>query len=221
METGVSKKQALVSIASLVIILGGLYAIFRYFGITEVQTAVENAGVWAPLVLILAKASTIVIAPLSGSPLYPLAGALFGFWEGVLWLAIGDALGGIVAFYLSRIFGRHIVEKMLGAAEEKFLARVLRMVGTAKGFLVARICFAPMPEVVAYGAGLTRLNFVPFILIYVPIGLIPTMALAGLGSALTAGEWWVLPGVIVLGVVLVPLGALLFRYVLNEWDQTR
>lgn len=209
------------SVVSLAVILGGIYAVFRHFGITEVQTAVENAGVWAPLVLILAKASTIIIAPLSGSPLYPLAGALFGFWEGVLWLVIGDMIGGTVAFYLSRIFGRSIVEKMLGDAEEKFLARVLRMVGTVKGFLVARVCFAPMPEVVAYGAGLTRLNFVPFILIYVPIGLIPTMILAGLGSFLVADAWWVLPAVIGLGVIFVPLGAFLFRFVLNEWDKTR
>src|SRR3989338_384441 len=220
METGVSKKQLLTSLVSLTVILGGIYVLLRYFGLTEVQETIKRAGFWAPLALILAKASTVVIAPLGGSPLYPLAGALFGFWKGVGLLVIGDALGGIIAFYLSRIFGRHLVEKFLGD-DQKFLARALKMMGTVKGFLVARVCFMPAPEVVAYGAGLTRISFIPFFLIYVPIGLIPTMALAGLGSALTLGLWWVLPAALAAGDILIPLGLLLFRSTLKEWEKTQ
>ncbi len=218
METGVSKKQALTSLLSLTIILGGIYFLFKYFGITEVQDTIERTGVWAPLVLILAKASTVVLAPLGGSPLYPLAGALFGFWKGVGLLILGDALGGIIAFYLSRVFGRSLVEKFLGD-DTKFLARALKMMGTVKGFLVARICFMPLPEVVAYGAGLTHINFIPFFLIYITIGVIPTMALAGVGSALTLGMWWVLPAALVAGSILIPIGFLLFRSTLKEWEK--
>jgi uncharacterized membrane protein YdjX (TVP38/TMEM64 family) len=79
----------------------------------------------------------------------------------------------------------------------------------------------PAPEVVAYGAGLTRINFIPFFLIYVPIGLIPTMALAGLGSALTLGLWWVLPAALAAGAILIPLGFFLFRSTLKEWEKTQ
>lgn len=219
METGVSKKQLITSLVSLTVILGGIYFVFRYFGITEVQDTIERAGIWAPLVLVLAKASTVVIAPLGGSPLYPLAGALFGLWQGTALLLLGDALGGIVAFYLSRIFGRHLVEQMIGD-DQKFLPRALKMMGTVKGFLVARVCFMPMPEVVAYGAGLTRINFLPFILIYVPVGIPITLALAGLGSVLVSGAWWVLPFVFVAAMILIPAGFLLFRAMLTEWEKT-
>src|SRR3989344_4189854 len=214
METGISKKQLLTSFISLTVILGGIYFLIRYFGLTEVQEMIERTGVWAPLALIIAKASTVVIAPLGGSPLYPLAGALFGFWKGVGLLMLGDTLGGVIAFYLSRIFGRHLVEKFLGD-DQKFLARALKMMGTVKGFLVARVCFMPAPEVVAYGAGLTRINFIPFFLIYITIGVIPTMALAGIGSALTLGMWWVLPAALVAGAVLGPFWFFFFCLILS------
>jgi len=220
METGVSKKQIVTSLIGVSVVLGGLYLIFRYFGITEVQTAVEGAGIWAPLVLILAKVSTLVFAPLSGAALYPLAGALFGFWKGSLLLILGDAIGGTIAFYISRIFGRSIVEKLIGG-DQKFLGRALRMMGTMRGFLVARICFMPIPEVIAYGAGLTRIGFVPFLLIYVPISVIPIMVLAGIGSVLTLETWWVLPAALAVGSIVIPVGFLLFRYLLKDWEKTK
>jgi len=131
METGVSKGQLISSLVGITVVLGGIYALFAYFGITNVQETIQHAGIWAPLVLVLAKASTIIIAPLSGSPIYPLAGALFGFWEGTALLMAGDILGGIVAFYISRFFGRTVVEKMIGG-DEKFLSRALRMMGSTK-----------------------------------------------------------------------------------------
>ncbi|MDP2703831.1 MAG: VTT domain-containing protein [bacterium] len=219
METGVSKRQIIISLVNITIVLGALYLLFRYFGITEVQETIANAGIWAPLVLVLAKASTLVIAPLGGAPLYPLAGALFGFWKAVALLILGDMLGGVIAFYISRIFGRHVVEKLLGE-DEKFLARALRMMGTVKGFFITRVCFTPLPEVTAYGAGLTRINFVPFVIVQTGVGVLPVVALAGLGSALTLGTWWMLPVAIVAGMVIIPFGFFVFRSVLKEWEET-
>lgn len=218
METGISKWQLTTSLLSIAVVLGGLYAVFAYFGITNVQETIKSAGIWAPLVLILAKASTIVIAPLSGSPIYPLAGALFGFWEGTALLMAGDVLGGIIAFYISRFFGRRIVEKMIGS-DEKFLSRALRMMATTKGFLIARVCFAPLPEVVAYGAGLTRIHFFVFISIFALVGIVPTAILAGAGSVLIMDTWWVLPAALLVGAVVIPAGFFLFRSVLLDWER--
>lgn len=217
METGVSKRQIITSLISLSVVLGGLYALFHYFGITEVQETVQNAGVWAPLVLVLAKASTLIFAPLGGSPLYPLAGALFGFWKGGALLVLGDALGAVVCFYLSRIFGRHLVEKMIGD-DQKFLSRAMRMMATTKGFLIARICFMPAPEISAYAAGLTRIRFVRFFPIQIAVGLVPTTILAGIGSVLTLNSWWVLPSALIFGFILIPAGLYVFRSTLREWE---
>src|SRR3990167_3609477 len=45
-----------------------------FIDIGSLRVWVEKVGIWGPIVFILLKISTVVIAPLSGSPLYPLAG---------------------------------------------------------------------------------------------------------------------------------------------------
>ncbi len=172
------------NILSLVLVIGGLVILFQYFDIETLRGQIEAAGAIAPVLFVLAKASTIVIAPLGGAPLYPIAGALFGFWKGVALLLAGDVFGGIIAFLLARHFGRPLVEWMLGA-ERGMIGRALDMMSTTKGYAIARVCFITAPEFASYGAGLTKLAFVPFALIYASIGAIPIVALAWLGDALS------------------------------------
>ena len=81
-----SKKDIIQNIAALIAIFVFLFLLFQFFDIKELRLYIEAAGIWAPLMLILTKASTIVFAPLSGSFLYPLAGALFGFPNGFFYL---------------------------------------------------------------------------------------------------------------------------------------
>jgi len=220
METGVSVRQAATNILGFVAVLGGLYLLFRYFGITEIHETIEQAGVWAPVMLVLAKISTIVIAPLGGAPLYPLAGALFGFWKGFALMLLGDTIGCTISFFISRLFGRRLVEKLM-RGDGQFLNRALRMMSTTRGFFAARICFLPLPEVTAYGAGLTRMPFLPFIIITGGVGIVPVMLFVGLGSVLTLNLWWTLPLAIVTAVVLIPVGIFLFKFAMGEWEKTK
>lgn len=210
METGLTRRQIITSLIGLGLMYGGIFALFQYFDLADVRSTIESAGIWAPLVLIAAKASTIVIAPLGGSPLYPLAGALFGFWYGTLLLIIGDAIGGAIAFYISRMFGRQVAEKFIGN-EKTFLSQALGMMGTTKGFLIARFCFMPIPELTAYGAGLTRLHFLPFIVIHASLGAIPALVFAKAGALIANGQWWVVPLMFVASLIGIPAGYFMFR----------
>ena len=167
-------------------LIGVLAIAFYFLDIEEMRVQIERAGLWAPLLFIFAKATTIVVAPLGGSPLYPIAGALFGFWKGIFLLVIGDAIGGAVFFFLSRIFGRKLVERMIG--NEGMLVSALEMMGTVKGFFIARVCLAAFPELASYAAGLTKLRFLPFIVIYSVIGIAPALVGVSLGSLLAEGR---------------------------------
>lgn len=180
-----SFRELIIKVSALVLIIGGLYVFFRVFDISDIRTRVEEAGAWGPFIVVMAKASTIVIAPLTGSPIYPIAGALFGFWKAFLLLIAGDALGGAIAFYLSRFFGRSIVERMLGG-QENLVAQALSMMSSVRGFLLARLCFTTFPEVPAYAGGLSRIPFLPFIVIYTLVGSVPTAFTTALGSFLTS-----------------------------------
>jgi uncharacterized membrane protein YdjX (TVP38/TMEM64 family) len=176
-------KDALENFLGIGLVIVGIILAVKFLGADQMRAWVESAGPWAPLAVVLAKATTIVVAPLSGGPVYLVAGALFGTWRAVLYLFLGDVLGGSIAFFIARRFGRKLVERILKSQNAEFLDRALELMGTVKGFFVARICFIALPEAVAYGAGLTKLGFLPFVTIYGLLALPSIVPLAFAGDA--------------------------------------
>ncbi len=179
-------KDYIENIAGLAIMFSIMIAGFSYFDMSEIERFVSESGIWGPTILVLAKASTMIFAPISGSPLYPLAGALFGIYQGSLLLILGDFIGSVVSFYISRIFGRRAVERF-ARGNVPVIDRILRFMETSRGFLLARVCFIAMPEAVSYAAGLTRIAFARFIVISTAIGIVPTIVLASAGSWIALG----------------------------------
>ena len=187
-----------------------------FIDMNSLRVWVERAGIWGPIAFILLKISTVVIAPLSGSPLYPLAGLIFGFWPGILYIAFGDFLAHTTTFYISRIFGQRIVFKLLSGKEEGVLARIVNHIGDVKGFFQACLtCFA-LPEVLSYGAGLSRLSYLKFIGILMPFLIIVASILVFFGSILKPNSESILIALIipVLGALAIIIGgSLLIREV--------
>ncbi|PIR82396.1 hypothetical protein COU20_02640 [Candidatus Kaiserbacteria bacterium CG10_big_fil_rev_8_21_14_0_10_59_10] len=209
------------NLLGLAIVLLGIIFLIRYFNFDAIQARIETAGVWAPALLVLAKAATIIIAPLGGSPLYPLGGALFGFWKGTALLILGDAIGGAVAFFLARVFGRGLVERMLGKSEN-LLAQSLELMGTARGFLTVRVSFILFQELSAYGAGLTSLPFYTFIFIHVLVGVLPTAFLSALGAVFVAERGvWVILALSGASIGLAFLGLTIFMRMLAKYRAER
>src|SRR6267142_71921 len=81
----------------------------------HMRRLVEGAGVWGPVVFVALKALTNIIAPLSGSPLVIGAGAMFGVWEGVVLVTIGDVIGETANFWIARLLGRPGIARLAGA----------------------------------------------------------------------------------------------------------
>lgn len=187
-----------------------LLAIF--VDISSLRAWVEKAGVWGPLIFILLKTSTLVIAPLSGSPLYPAVGLLFGFWPGILYTLIGDMIGVSINFYLSRKFGRSLISRWISDTEEGLLNRIVVYIGDAKGFFHAALTFFVMPELLSYAAGLSKLPYFKFISILTCIGVIPTSILVLFGSLFgpQSQSLWITLAIPVVGSIAVLTGGLLF-----------
>lgn len=174
------------NLLGVLLFFGVLGLVAYYVDMQTVRSYIERAGVLAPILFVLAKSSTIIIAPLGGAPLYPLSGALFGFWKGALLIVLGDSLGGLVSFLLARIFGRGLVERMIGDGKG-LLGRALEMMSTVRGFFIARLCFITFPELASWGAGLTKIGFVPFALIYSLVSIPPALLVSGLGAMIASG----------------------------------
>lgn len=142
----------------------------------ELATQVASFGIWAPLVLVVLKASTLIIAPLGGTPLYLLSGALFGKVNGLLLALLGDVIGSTVCFYLSRIYGQKVLGFFAGPQNVSRIVKTVSLLGNTKSFVKARIGFISMPELLAYASGLSRIKFLTFSLIntlfYIPVDIV-------------------------------------------------
>ena len=101
-------------IVLLVIMASVMVIIKKMGGVDQLQKIVDQAGPWAPVVYVVLKASTIVIAPLSGIPLKISAGALFGLRAGSIYTLLGDLIGGSINFWLARLLGQSIIARLAG-----------------------------------------------------------------------------------------------------------
>lgn len=201
-------KSSYTTIIGIAVLIGAFIIASLFIPLDTAQEYVASTGIWAPLVLILLKATTIVAAPLSGSPLYPVAGILFGPWFGILYIVLGDLLGSVISFFISRIYGRRIVNILLDEKSEKYVDAVLTYMEDTRGFIIARIIFAPLPEVVSYASGFTKIPFWRFVWIHNLIGLVPTIALVGFGATVDIVKNPLVLGLVVIVGTVVALGAI-------------
>ena len=185
----------------LLVILFGLGTLVDLENIRE---TIEQLGVVGPLVYIILKASTIVISPLVGAPLYLIAGPLFGFWKGFLYSMIGDILGTTAAFYLSRLYGKRIINFFFSGRLIRLIEKVLSKIEDWKGLLYSRLVLFVLHDVISYAAGLTRIRFSTFITVSIMAFIIPVALSVALGLSII--EKNILNTAIIIGLIIGILG---------------
>jgi uncharacterized membrane protein YdjX (TVP38/TMEM64 family) len=161
-----------------------MYAAFHAIGVERIRLAVEAAGPWGPVVYVALKVATFVIAPLSSAPLRISAGAVFGFWDGVLLTVLGNVIGGSINFWLSRLVGRRVVARCIGATGMEGVDRLVGRLGDWRALVFARVFLAPAWDFVSYAAGFTPIRFGTYFVIAVVGDVIPSMLYVGIGTSL-------------------------------------
>jgi len=104
-----------------------------------------------------------IIAPIPSEALLMFSGAIgIKIFDIVLFGGLGLIIGSIIAFYLARIGGKPIIEKLIG---KKWVGRVDRWVeenGTKAIFLTRLVPIIPF-DLISYMAGITKLEFKNYI----------------------------------------------------------
>lgn len=118
------------------------------------QAWVERLGPWGPLGLVGISAFQVVFAFVPGPVIQVVGGYLFGWFAGALFGLIGMLLGGAIAMALSRLFGRPLVRRMIGAERLARWERVARLNSLPVWFV---LLLGPFGDVPYYIAGLTSL----------------------------------------------------------------
>ncbi len=203
--------EVLRNLIFVVLAIGAAYTITVTIGIEAFRESVRSAGIFGPIAVVVLKMSTIIVVPLGGGPVYAVAGAAFGFWNGMLLTLVGDVLGFSVAFYISRFWGRSVVQFFVPRDQVANLENVLYRGSEPRPFIKARVAFAALPEVFAYIAGLSKVSYVAFLPVQV-LPHVPSVALMVLfGDALLAGDSTYLMATTAVSVMLMIIGGWWFH----------
>ncbi len=183
---GLAKLLPLVLVLVIVsLVSAGVLAVWG--GPERMRAWVVGAGWWAPVVFVVLKMATNVFAPLSGSPLVLAAGALFGVWEGLALVTIGDVLGECTNFWIARVVGRPGIRRLLGRTALKRVDEAVENVGGWRALVFAAVFLSAVYDFVSYAAGLSKLPFWQFFWITLVGGVPSAFLFVVLGRSLTAG----------------------------------
>lgn len=195
------KKEKIIEIVWFVVIVALFVISIKMLRSGELQSEILKFGIWAPLLVFILKISTLVVAPLGGTPLYVLSGAVFGTIKGFLICFLGDVFGSAICFWLSRRYGVRVLNIFAGGQNVSKILDTVKIISNTKSFIKARIGFVSMPELLAYAAGMSGLNFWKFTFInalfYIPIDI----ALVFFGSEISqisSKYFFILPALVFL-----------------------
>lgn len=203
----------------LLLVLAGLAVRFGPDFVTfvsdraRVQAWLAALGPWGPLAFILMNAAQVVFAPVPGYVVQGVAGYLFGVWWGSLFGIIGMLLGGWLAMMLARLYGRPLVQRVVGPE------RLLRWEGVIHSDSIwpwFLLLLGPVGDVPYFLAGLTRVAAWKILLIAFVLRSPSVMVAAAVGAGLITVS---LPTLVALAVAFVVLAGLLHRYraALQRW----
>ena len=115
----------------------------------------EMIGIWGPVVFALVYAAGVCLF-IPGTLLTTLGGAIFGAFQGFLYVWVGAMLGASAAFWIGRTLGRDLAASLVGDRLKKYDEAIER-----NGFatvLYLRLVYFPFTPM-NFGMGLTRVRF--------------------------------------------------------------
>ncbi|WP_330392661.1 TVP38/TMEM64 family protein [Geosporobacter subterraneus] len=157
-----------------------ILVISLYFLITPLQDIVRQAvmilskvdveamkeyilsfGIWAPVISFLLMIFQSVAAPLPAFVITFANAGLFGWVKGAILSWSSAMAGAALCFYISRYYGREVVEKLTSKFALENIDAFFDKYGKY-AILIARLLPFVSFDVVSYGAGLTSMSFWSF-----------------------------------------------------------
>lgn len=175
----------------------------------ELIAIVQDLGPLGPLAYIGLQILQTVVAPIPGNVVGAIGGLLFGWW-GILWTTIGATIGATLVFWISRRFGRNLVEKVI---KKESLDKFDFVIGKRASIILFLIFLIPgLPDdIVCYVAGLTDVPIKKLIVIFA-LGRLPSVVGNNIiGTGLSEGN-------IGLVVALVTVGAIIFAILYKQQE---
>jgi uncharacterized membrane protein YdjX (TVP38/TMEM64 family) len=190
---------------SLVVLLIAIAIWFvNRVGIDQIRTNVAQFGIWATFIILLLRLTSIVVPALPGTAYALLSGALFGFVQGLIVIAIADFVACGTNFFIARRYGRGAVKRLVG---ERFMDRLDRWSQKyleGNFFLLTGALMTSFFDYICYAAGLSRMSSKRFMSALGLSILIVKPPLVAAGAGIIEGEK-LLIGASVIGVLAIAI----------------
>lgn len=147
---------------------------YQLFSPQNIKEYILGFGSWALLVyIILYAVNTISLLPPIGA-MSLAAGFIFGPLLGTIGIMTGSLVGTSATFFISRIFGRGLVDKVVKGRFKDFEDRLNRN-GFVAILFIRLVPIIPW-EVVNYASGLSKIKYRDFITATV-LGILPSVVI--------------------------------------------
>lgn len=135
----------------------------------------RQLGIFGPLVFILIQIIQVVIPIIPGGMTSVSGNFVFGTMMGFIYNYIGITIGSIIAFFLARKYGKYFI---LCFISEKSYDKYMGWTKDVNRFawILGTLLFLPAApdDILCMIAGLTKLDFKKFMLIFIPTKAIST-----------------------------------------------
>lgn len=174
--------------------------IFRMFAsgdFTVVKDFVASYGAYAAVISFLLMILQSIAAPLPAFLITFANANFFGWWQGAILSWSSAMAGAAVCFFIARILGRDVAEKLTSKAGLKQIDTFFEKYGK-NTILICRLLPFISFDIVSYAAGLTSMSFGAFFLA-TGLGQLPaTIVYSYVGGMLTGGAKMFVTGLMLL-----------------------
>jgi len=195
----------------VLLIVGAIWFINRV-GVDQIRANVAQFGIWAPFIILFLRLTSIIVPAFPGTAYAILSGALFGFAQGLIVIAIADFLACTTNFFVARRYGRAVVQRLVG---ERFMNRLdqwSQKYLEGNFFLMTGALMSSFFDYICYGAGLSRMSWKRFMSALALSIVIVKPPVVAVGAGILEGEK-LLIGASVVGVLAIA--------VISAWAQRK
>lgn len=193
--------------------MNNIFKLFSSMSIESIAEYIRSFGIYAVLVSFLLMVLQSVAAPLPAFLITFANAAIFGWWQGALLSWISSMAGAALCFYIARILGRDVVEKLTSKYAMASVEGFFKKYGKHT-ILICRLLPFVSFDFISYAAGLTSMGFVEFS-VATGIGQLPaTIVYSYVGGMLTGGAQMIVTALLILFAITILI--FMFKQIYND-----
>ena len=154
------------------------------------RSYIASAGAWGIIVLFLLTILEVVVLPIPAAVTIVIGTYLFGAHISFVVSAIGTIVGSIICFYLGRVFGKKLVNWIVGTETVEKYSKLIEEKGKIPFIVMMLFPFFP-DDILCMVVGLTNMKFSFFLTTVVltrPV-MVAFYAYFGLGEIIPFSGW--------------------------------